>query len=133
MPDRLCYQSVKSNTIYKTQGSEINTIRASPRQEPRTELTSPIKDGKSYLSDWSELFLAAEKKPKIPIYVSREKKVDVSNYVVIMWQKPRPKKKRQNRYRERNLLLVSIPLNLLKKTITRNHLKGDSKRNYKPQ
>ena len=34
-------------------------------------------------------------------------------------RKSRPKKKRQKRFRERNLQLSSIPLNLLKKTITK--------------
>ena len=37
-----------------------------------------FKDGKSYLSDWSEYSVSADKKPKIPIYPSRNKKGGVS-------------------------------------------------------
>ena len=40
-------------------------------RKPRTELTNFVKDGKSYLSDWSELSVSASNKPKIPIYVGR--------------------------------------------------------------
>ena len=40
-------------------------------RKPRTELTSIIKDGKSFLSKWSELSISASNRPKIPIYVGR--------------------------------------------------------------
>ena len=33
-------------------------------QKPRTELTNLIKDGKSFLSKWSELSVSAESRPK---------------------------------------------------------------------
>ena len=38
-------------------------------RKPRTELTNIIKDGKSFLSNWSELSVSAPNRPKIPIYV----------------------------------------------------------------
>ena len=38
-----------------------------------------IEIGKSFLSDWTELSVSAEKKPKIPIYVSRNEEGDVTN------------------------------------------------------
>ena len=41
-------------------------------RKPRTELTNIIKDGKTYLSDWSEIYISAPNKPKIPIYVGRD-------------------------------------------------------------
>ena len=37
-------------------------------RKPRTELTNIIKDGKSFLSDWSELSISAPNRPKIPKY-----------------------------------------------------------------
>ena len=52
-------------------------------RKPRTELANLTKDGKSYLSDWSESSVAAEKKPKILIYVARDKEGEVSNYLVM--------------------------------------------------
>ena len=52
-------------------------------RKPRTELTNLVKDGKSFLSDWTELSVSAERKPKIPIYVSRDEEGDVTNYLVM--------------------------------------------------
>ena len=40
------------------------------------------------------------------------------------WRKPRPKKKRQKRYRERNLRIVSTSLYLLKKNHNKKSLEG---------
>ena len=52
-------------------------------RKPRTELTNLVKDGKSFLFDWTELSVSAEKKPKIPIYISRDEEGDVTNYLVM--------------------------------------------------
>ena len=41
-------------------------------RKPRTELTTIVKDGKTSLSDWSEISISAPNKPKIPIYVGRD-------------------------------------------------------------
>ena len=68
-------------------------------RKPRTELTSLVKDDKSFLSDWTELSVSAEKKPKIPIYMSRNEEGDVTNYLVMTKTKTeekavdKPKKK----------------------------------------
>ena len=52
-------------------------------RKPRTELTNIIKDGKSFLSSWSELSDLANKRPKIPIYVTRNGEGEVSNHIVM--------------------------------------------------
>ena len=52
-------------------------------RKSRTELTNLVKDGKSFLSDWTELSVSAERKPKVPIYVSRDEEGDVTNYLVM--------------------------------------------------
>ena len=41
-------------------------------RKPSTELTNNVKDGKRYLSDWSELSISAPIRRKIPIYVGRD-------------------------------------------------------------
>ena len=41
-------------------------------RKPRTELTNIVKDGKTFLSDWSELSISAPVRPTIPIYVGRD-------------------------------------------------------------
>ena len=52
-------------------------------RKPRTELTNIIKDGKSFLSDWSELSISAPNRPKIPIYVGRDTDGEITNHMVM--------------------------------------------------
>ena len=52
-------------------GLKLTPFELHHGRKPRTELTNLVKDGKSFLSDWIELSVSAEKKQKIPIYVSR--------------------------------------------------------------
>ena len=52
-------------------------------RKPRTKLTNTMKDGKSFLSDWSELSILAPNKSKIPIYVGRDAEWEIANYVVM--------------------------------------------------
>ena len=58
---------------------------------PRTEVTNLVKDGKSFLSDWTELSVSAEKNPKIPINVSRDEEGEVTNYLVMAETKAKEK------------------------------------------
>ena len=53
-------------------GLKLTPFELHHGRKPRTELTNIVKDGKSYLSDWSELSVSASNKPKIPIYVGRD-------------------------------------------------------------
>ena len=52
-------------------------------RKPRTELTNIIKDGSSFLSDWSELSISAPNRPKIPIYVGRDADGEITNHMVM--------------------------------------------------
>ena len=52
-------------------------------RKPRTELTNIIKDGKSFLSNWSELSVSAPNRPKIPIYVGRDADGEITNHMVM--------------------------------------------------
>ena len=117
--------------------TKLTPIELHHGRKPRIELTNLKRDGNSYHSDLSELSVSADKKPKIPIYFTRDEEGDVSalgdvSGDVVMAKK-RPTKKRQKHYRENNFRLVSIPLDLLRKSLTRYHLKGNFKQNYKPQ
>ena len=53
-------------------GLKLTPFELHHGRKPRTELTNIVKDGKSYLSDWSELSVSASNNPKIPIYVGRD-------------------------------------------------------------
>ena len=52
-------------------------------QTPRTELTNIKKDGKSIMSNWSELSISAPTRPIIPIYVGRDADGEITNHLVI--------------------------------------------------
>ena len=52
-------------------------------REPRTELTNIVEDGKSYLSNWSELSVSATNRPKIPIYEGRDADGDITNHIAM--------------------------------------------------
>ena len=54
------------------------------KRKPRSELTALIKDGKSFLSKWSELSVSSESRSKIPTYVSRNSDGEVSNHIVMV-------------------------------------------------
>ena len=58
------YRKYKASTpryaIHRTYGTQEDTIRTTSRKKkPRTELTNIVKDGKTFLSDWSELSISA--------------------------------------------------------------------------
>ena len=62
-------------------------------RKPRTELTNIVKDGKTFLSDWSELSISAPIRPKIPIYVGRDGEGETTNHIIMA----------RNKTEERNL------------------------------
>ena len=64
-------------------GLKLTPFELHHGRKPRTELTNLVKDGISFLSDWTEPSVSAERKPKIPIYVSRYEEGDVKNYLVM--------------------------------------------------
>ena len=87
----------------------------------RTELTNLVKDGKSFLSDWTELSVSAEKKPKIPIYVSRNEEGDVTNYLVMA--KTKTEEKAVDKPKKKNSV-SEYPFNFVEKNHNRKSLEG---------
>ena len=52
-------------------------------RKPRTELTYIVKDGKTYLSDWSEISISAPNEAKIPIYVGRDADGEITSHIIM--------------------------------------------------
>ena len=90
-------------------------------RKPRTELTNLVKDGKSFLSDWTELSVSAEKKPKVPIYVSRNEEGDVTNYLVMA--KTKTEEKAVDKPKKKNSV-SEYPFNFVEKNHNRKSLEG---------
>ena len=94
-------------------------------RKPRTKLTNIIKDGKSFLSDWSELSISAPNRPKIPVYVGRDAHGEITNHIVMARTKTEerqlaaetksPKKKRSS---------VRYPFKIFEKRHNRKSLEG---------
>ena len=72
-------------------GLKITPFALHHGRKPRTELTNIVKNGKTYLSNWSEMTISPPDRPKIPIYVGRDAEGEITNHIVR--QRRRPKKK----------------------------------------
>ena len=68
-------------------GMEMTPFELHHGRKPRTELTNVIKNGRSLLSNWSELPVLAvwpkRDRPKIPIYITRNGDGEVSNHIIM--------------------------------------------------
>ena len=81
-----------------------------------------MKDGKSFLSDWVELPVSAEEKPKISTYVSRDEEGDVTNYLVKA--KTKAKEKAVNKLPKKKNWVSKFPSKLVEKHYNRKSLEG---------
>ena len=66
------------HTVLKSTPFELHHGR-----KPRTELTNIIKDGKTFLSNWSEMNIFAPSRPKIPILVGRDADGEITNHIIM--------------------------------------------------
>ena len=83
--------SITSNALYRTHGVKKTSFELHHGRKPRTELTNIVKDGKTYLSDWSELSVLAPTRPKIPIYVGRDAGGEITKHIVMARSKAEEK------------------------------------------
>ena len=85
-------------------------------RKPRPELTNLVKDGKSFLSDWTELSVSAEKKTNDTNLRVEKEEGDVTNYLVIAKTKTEEKAVDKPKIR-----LVNTLFNLSKRTTIESH------------
>ena len=83
--------SAKSYKIYNAHRIIIDTIWLTSRKKPKTELTDIVKDGKSYLSDWSWVSVLSPARPKIPIFIGRGADGKISKKTIIARTKTKEK------------------------------------------
>ena len=53
-------------------GLKVTPFELHHGRKPRTELTNFVKDGNTYLSNWSEMTISAPDRPKLLIHVGRD-------------------------------------------------------------
>ena len=126
LEDNLCLtkcvnRAVKVMRFTIHTGIKLTPFELHHGRKPRTELTNLVKDGKSFLSDWTELSVSAEKKTKIPIYVSRNEEGDVTNYLVMA--KTKTEEKAVDKPKKKNSV-SEYPFNFVEQNHNRKSLEG---------
>ena len=93
-------------------------------RKPRTELTNIIKDGKTYLSDWSEISISASNKPKIPIYVGRDADGEITNHIIMAKTKAEEKQANEGPKSPKKKSSVRYPFQFEEKNHNKKSLEG---------
>ena len=93
-------------------------------RKPRTELTNIVKDGKTFLSDWSELSISAPIRPKIPIYVGRDGEGEITNHIIMARNKTEEKKLAEGPKSPKKKNSVSYPFKFREKNHNKKSLEG---------
>ena len=101
-------------------GLKITPFELHHGRKPRTELTNIVKDGKTYLSNWSEMTISAPDRPKIPIYVGRDAEGEITNHIVMAKTKTEKKQSGENTKSPKKKIRLDTLFHSLKKTITKN-------------
>ena len=93
-------------------------------RKPRTELTNIVKDGKTFLSDWSELSISAPIRPKIPIYVGRDGEGEITNHIIMARNKTEEKRLAEGPKSPKKKNSVSYPFKFREKNHNKKSLEG---------
>ena len=93
-------------------------------RKPRTELTNIKKDGKQFLSNWSELSVSAPNRPKIPIYVGRDADGEITNHMAMARTKTEERQLASESKSPKKRSSVRYPFKFLEKRHNRKSLKG---------
>ena len=101
-------------------GLQLTPFELHHGRKPRTESTNLVKDGRSFLSDWTELSVSAEKKPKLPIYVSRDEEGDVTIYPVMT--KTKAEEKTVDKQPKKKISVSRYPFKFVEKNYKRKPL-----------
>ena len=91
-------------------------------RKPRSELTNIAKDGKAYLSNWSEMPISAPCRPKIPIYVGRDAAGDITNHMVMAKTNSEEKHLAESQKSPNNKNLVRYPMKFVEKNYNEKSL-----------
>ena len=113
-------------------GQKITPFELHHSRKPRTELTTLMKTGKSFLSNWSEMSISANSRPKIPIYVTRNRDGEVLNHIVMARTKAEEKAQAEKSPKKKNSV-GNYPFKFFEKKHIKNHWKVDFKNIYKRQ
>ena len=103
-------------------GLKLTPFELHHQRKPRTELTNIVKDGKSYLSNWSELYVSASNRPKIPIFVGRDADGDITNHIIMAKTKAEEKHLADGPKSPKKINLVRYPFYFVEKKYNKKSL-----------
>ena len=84
-------------------------------RKPRTELTNIVKDGKTFLSNLSEMTISAPDRPKIPIYVGHDAEGEITNHILMAKTKTEEKQSGENTKTPKKKNSVRYPFSFVEK------------------
>ena len=64
-------------------GLNITPFELHHGRKQRTEIMNVVKEGKTYLSNWSEMAVSAANKPKTPINVGLVAEGEITNHIIL--------------------------------------------------
>ena len=102
-------------------------------RKPRTKLTNIVKDGKTYLSDWSEMSISAPNKPKILLYVGRDADSEITNHIIMAKTKAEKKQANEGPKSPKKKSSVRYPFKFVEKNHNKKSLEERFQKKYKPQ
>ena len=110
---------VRRSTVHM--GLKITLFELHHGRKPRTELTHIVKNGKTYLSIWSELNISAPNRPKIPNYVGRDAEGDVTNHIIMERTRTEGKHLNEGPNSPKKKTSVSYLFYFVEKNYSKNH------------
>ena len=105
-------------------GFKITPFELHHGRKPRTELTNIVKDGKTYLSNWSEMTVSAPDRPKIPIYVGLDAEDEITNHIIMAKTKNEEKQMEENMKSPKKKNSVRYPFSFVEKKSNKKSLEG---------
>ena len=93
-------------------------------RKPRTEPTNIVKDGKSFLSNWSQLSISAPNRPKRPIYVGRVANGVITQHIVMTRTKTEERQLAAETKSPKKRNSIRCPFKFLEKRHNRKCLEG---------
>ena len=103
-------------------GLKITPFELHHGRKPRTELTNIVKDGKTYLSNWSEKTFSAPDRAKI--YVVRDAEGEITNHIVMAKTKTEEKQSGENTKSPKKKNLVRYPFSFVETNHNKKSLEG---------
>ena len=105
-------------------GLKITPFELHHGRKPRTELTNIVKDGKTYLSNWSEMTLSASDRPKIQIYVNHDAEGEITNHIIMAKTKNEEKQSGESTKSPKKKNSVRYPFSFAEKSYNKKSIEG---------